>query len=78
MAGGRIDLASLAANLQVDLNHIENAVNELLKTEKDMRLVLDQLISDSYMDQVAEEVSVYLAVFIEYLEPSIFPLKEKR
>lgn len=78
MAGGRIDLASLAANLQVDLNHIENAVNELLKTEKDMRLVLDQLISDSYMDQVAEEVSVYLAVFIEYLETSIFPLKEKR
>ncbi|XP_022647559.1 E3 UFM1-protein ligase 1-like [Varroa destructor] len=57
VAGGRIDLSILATKLQVDLGHIENAVTELLKTERDVKLVLDQLIADSYMDQLAEEVN---------------------
>ncbi|XP_003740408.1 E3 UFM1-protein ligase 1 [Galendromus occidentalis] len=57
VAGGRIDLSTLATTLQVDISHIEKAVPDVLRSDKGTKLVLDQLITESYMDQLAEEVN---------------------
>lgn len=56
VAGGRIDLSTLASNLQVDISHVERAIPDIVRNDKDVKLVLDQLITESYMDQLAEEV----------------------
>lgn len=41
---GRINLVELQQALNVDLSHIETKVNELLRSDKNLTLILGQLI----------------------------------
>ncbi|XP_064026398.1 E3 UFM1-protein ligase 1 isoform X2 [Pogoniulus pusillus] len=43
--------------INVDLLHIENRANDIIKSEKTVQLVLGQLINESYLDQLAEEIN---------------------
>ncbi|NWR71484.1 UFL1 ligase, partial [Centropus unirufus] len=43
--------------INVDLLHIENRANDIVKSEKAIQLVLGQLINESYLDQIAEEIN---------------------
>ncbi|XP_036105120.1 E3 UFM1-protein ligase 1 isoform X2 [Molossus molossus] len=43
--------------INVDLTHIENRIGDIIKSEKHVQLVLGQLIDESYLDQLAEEVN---------------------
>ncbi|NXR10054.1 UFL1 ligase, partial [Semnornis frantzii] len=43
--------------INVDLLHIENRANDIVKSEKTVQLVLGQLINESYLDQLAEEIN---------------------
>ncbi|NXJ09428.1 UFL1 ligase, partial [Odontophorus gujanensis] len=43
--------------INVDLLHIENRANDIVKSDKAVQLVLGQLINESYLDQLAEEVN---------------------
>ncbi|XP_068016508.1 E3 UFM1-protein ligase 1 isoform X3 [Melanerpes formicivorus] len=43
--------------INVDLLHIENKANDIVKSEKTVQLVLGQLINESYLDQLAEEIN---------------------
>nr|KAG5700237.1 hypothetical protein BaRGS_007610 [Batillaria attramentaria] len=55
--GGRINLVELQQALNVDLSHVEAKVNEMVKHDKSLTLVLGQLIDSSYRDKLAEEVN---------------------
>jgi len=41
---GRVDLTQLQQTLNVDYSHIETKVNELVRNDKNLTLVLGQLI----------------------------------
>uniref|UniRef100_A0A803XYQ0 E3 UFM1-protein ligase 1 n=1 Tax=Meleagris gallopavo TaxID=9103 RepID=A0A803XYQ0_MELGA len=43
--------------INVDLLHIENRANDIVKSDKAVQLVLGQLINESYLDQLAEEIN---------------------
>ena len=45
MVAGRVNLVDLQQTLNVDLSHIESKVNELVKNDRSLTLVLGQLIS---------------------------------
>ncbi|XP_068087285.1 E3 UFM1-protein ligase 1 [Hyperolius riggenbachi] len=55
--GGRINIVELHQVINVDLTHIESRANDLVKSEKNVQLVLGQLVDDNYLDQIAEEVN---------------------
>lgn len=55
--GGRINLVELQQLLNVDFSHIENKASEIIKHEKNITLVLGQLVDISYLDRIAEEVN---------------------
>ncbi|KAG1679909.1 E3 UFM1-protein ligase 1 [Nymphon striatum] len=55
--GGRIDLTELVQILNVDYNHIELKVSDLTSTNNQIHLVLGQVISNDYLDHVAEEIN---------------------
>ncbi|KAL3882423.1 hypothetical protein ACJMK2_028766 [Sinanodonta woodiana] len=55
--GGRINLVELQQELNVDFSHIETKVNEIVKHDRNLTLVLGQLIDKSYLDRIAEEVN---------------------
>lgn len=42
---GRVNLVDLQQALNVDFMHIESKVNDLLRSEKNLKLILGQLIS---------------------------------
>ena len=42
---GRVNLADLQQNLNVDFSHIEAAASDLLKQDSSIKLVLGQLIN---------------------------------
>ena len=54
---GRINLVDLAQLLNVDLSHIETKVNELVRHESGLSLVLGQLISKSYSSSLADDIN---------------------
>lgn len=54
--GGRINMTELSKILRVDLNQIMNYSKEILK-RKDVHLVLNQLIDDTYISRIAEEIN---------------------
>lgn len=60
-AGGRISLVDLARLIRVDLAHINTHLNEVLKGNKDIHNVLSQLIDNSYITKLAEEINEKLA-----------------
>ncbi|XP_064026399.1 E3 UFM1-protein ligase 1 isoform X3 [Pogoniulus pusillus] len=57
VCGGRINIVDLQQVINVDLLHIENRANDIIKSEKTVQLVLGQLINESYLDQLAEEIN---------------------
>ncbi|KAL5009741.1 hypothetical protein ScPMuIL_012046 [Solemya velum] len=54
--GGRINLVELQQILNVDFSHVESKVTEIIKHDKNLTLVLGQLIDKSYLDRFAEEL----------------------
>ncbi|KAJ7406020.1 E3 UFM1-protein ligase 1 [Willisornis vidua] len=57
VCGGRVNIVDLQQVINVDLLHIENRANDIVKSEKTIQLVLGQLINESYLDQLAEEIN---------------------
>ncbi|XP_069138905.1 E3 UFM1-protein ligase 1-like [Argopecten irradians] len=55
--GGRINLVELQQILNVDFRHVESQVNDIIKHDHTLMTVLGQLISRSYLDNLAEEVN---------------------
>jgi hypothetical protein len=53
---GRINLVDLQQTLNVDLSHIEAKVGELIKNDRNLTLILGQLIDRSYLDAIGEEI----------------------
>ncbi|XP_007940440.1 E3 UFM1-protein ligase 1 [Orycteropus afer afer] len=55
--GGRVNIVDLQQVINVDLIHIENRIGDIIKSEKQIQLVLGQLIDENYLDRLAEEVN---------------------
>ncbi|KAM6185683.1 E3 UFM1-protein ligase 1 [Rhynchocyon petersi] len=55
--GGRVNIVDLQQVINVDLTHIENRISDIIKSEKQVQLVLGQLIDENYLDRLAEEVN---------------------
>ncbi|XP_038655481.1 E3 UFM1-protein ligase 1 isoform X2 [Scyliorhinus canicula] len=55
--GGRINIVDLQHILNVDLTHIESKASDIVKSDRSIQLVLGQLIDETYLDQMAEEVN---------------------
>ncbi|XP_061479361.1 E3 UFM1-protein ligase 1 [Rhineura floridana] len=55
--GGRVNIVDLQQVVNVDLLHIENRANDIVKSDRTIQLVLGQLIDESYLDQIAEETN---------------------
>ncbi|XP_078068771.1 E3 UFM1-protein ligase 1 [Mustelus asterias] len=55
--GGRINIVDLQNILNVDLTHVESRANDIVKSDRSVQLVLGQLIDETYLDQMAEEVN---------------------
>ncbi|XP_066468920.1 E3 UFM1-protein ligase 1 [Tiliqua scincoides] len=54
---GRVNIVDLQQVVNVDLLHIENRANDIVRSDRTIQLVLGQLIDESYLDQVAEETN---------------------
>lgn len=55
--GGRVNIVDLQQIINVDWVHVEARANDIAKSDKSVQLVLGQLIDDTYLDQLAEEVN---------------------
>lgn len=55
--GGRVNLVDIAKSLDVDLAHVNTHINDVLKGQKDMHLILGQLIDNSYILDIAAEIN---------------------
>ncbi|XP_005093191.2 E3 UFM1-protein ligase 1 [Aplysia californica] len=55
--GGRINLVELQQLLNVDYSHIEAKVNDMVKHDHHLVLVLGQLIDSSYRTRLSEEIN---------------------
>ncbi|XP_012275654.1 E3 UFM1-protein ligase 1 homolog [Orussus abietinus] len=58
---GRINLVELSKILNVDLSQISRAAAEVVRQEKDVKIILGQLIDKSYTAKVAKEVNARLS-----------------
>ncbi|XP_004083959.1 E3 UFM1-protein ligase 1 [Oryzias latipes] len=54
---GRINIVDLQQILNVDWVHVESRAAEIVKSDRGVQLVLGQLIEDTYLDRLAEEVN---------------------
>lgn len=59
--GGRVNLVDLSKSLNVDLAHITTHLNEVLRGQKDIQLVLGQLVDSSYITKIAGEINEKLS-----------------
>ncbi|XP_061602832.1 E3 UFM1-protein ligase 1 [Cololabis saira] len=55
--GGRINIVDLQQLINVDWVHVESRAGDIAKSDRGVQLVLGQLIEDSYLDRVGEEVN---------------------
>ncbi|XP_041814503.1 E3 UFM1-protein ligase 1 [Chelmon rostratus] len=55
--GGRINIVDLQQIINVDWAHVESRASDIAKSDKGVQLVLGQLIDDSYLDRLAEELN---------------------
>ncbi|KAJ7341763.1 hypothetical protein JRQ81_006757 [Phrynocephalus forsythii] len=55
--GGRVNIVDLQQVINVDLLHIENRANDIVKSDRTVQLVLGQLLDERYLDQIAEETN---------------------
>lgn len=56
-SGGRVNLVDLSKSLNVDLAHITAHLNDILRGQKDIQLVLGQLVDSSYIFKIANEIN---------------------
>lgn len=60
--GGRVNLVELSKTLNVDLNKIINVAEKIVSVENStVRLILGQLIDESYVQRIASEINQKLA-----------------
>ena len=57
VCGGRVGLVELAASLNVDYSQVEAAAQSLCKGDRELHLVLGQLISNSYLEELCRQVN---------------------
>lgn len=57
VSGGRISLVELSAILNVDFAHVENVANNIVKSDREVHLVLGQLVSHRYLDNMARHLN---------------------
>lgn len=57
MHRGRINVVDLQKIINVDLVHVEGRANEIAKSDRGTQLILGQLIDETYLDRLAEEVN---------------------
>ncbi|XP_064606518.1 E3 UFM1-protein ligase 1-like [Liolophura sinensis] len=55
--GGRINLVELQQILNVDFSHVESKVSEIVRHDKNLTLILGQLIDMTYLERLADEVN---------------------
>uniref|UniRef100_A0A8C9ZTT7 E3 UFM1-protein ligase 1 n=1 Tax=Sander lucioperca TaxID=283035 RepID=A0A8C9ZTT7_SANLU len=55
--GGQFNNQHQTQILNVDWVHVENRASDIAKSDKGVQLVLGQLINDTYLDRLAEEVN---------------------
>uniref|UniRef100_A0A8C5NHJ6 E3 UFM1-protein ligase 1 n=1 Tax=Gouania willdenowi TaxID=441366 RepID=A0A8C5NHJ6_GOUWI len=55
--GGRINIVDLQQIINVDWVHVEDRASDIAKSDKGIQLVLGQLIDDTYLNRLAEEVN---------------------
>lgn len=60
-AGGRISIVDLAKLIKVDLAHVNTHLSDFLKSNKDVHLVLGQLLENTYIQKLAEEINEKLS-----------------
>ncbi|XP_044761553.1 E3 UFM1-protein ligase 1 homolog [Coccinella septempunctata] len=56
-SGGRIDIVDLAKTIGVDLAHINNHLNSLLKHQKNLHFIVGQLIDSTYINKIVMEIN---------------------
>ncbi|XP_055843123.1 E3 UFM1-protein ligase 1 homolog [Episyrphus balteatus] len=59
--GGRVNLVEISKSLNVDFTKIEHVASKIASDNKQIRLVLGQLIAEDYIVQVAHEINEKLA-----------------
>ena len=57
VCGGRIGLVELASSLNVDYSQVEAAAQNLTKGDRELHMVLGQLISNKYLETMCVQVS---------------------
>ncbi|XP_071819369.1 E3 UFM1-protein ligase 1-like isoform X2 [Apostichopus japonicus] len=58
--GGRVNLVDLQQTIGIELSQIETKAAEIVRSDQSVSLVLGQLIDDSYLDHLAEEINEQL------------------
>lgn len=56
-SGGRIDIVDLAKIIGVDLAHVNNHLNALLKHQKNLNFIVGQLIDSTYINKIVIEIN---------------------
>ena len=57
MHGGRIHLTELVPLLNISLHAIEARAQEIVQSSPDIHMVLGQLIDDTYLNSIVEEIN---------------------
>ncbi|XP_056284305.1 E3 UFM1-protein ligase 1 [Pseudoliparis swirei] len=55
--GGRVNIVDLQQIINVDWVHVENRASDIAKSDKGVQIVLGQLIDDTYLNRLAEDVN---------------------
>ena len=57
VCGGRVGLVELAGSLNVDYSQVEGAAQNLCKGDRELHLVLGQLLSNKYLEEMCRQVN---------------------
>jgi len=60
VSGGRLGLVELAATLNVDFSHVEAMAQTICKGDKEVHLVLGQMVSHRYLDDLSRQINEQL------------------
>ena len=57
VAGGRVGLVELASTLSIDFSQVELAAGNLVKGDRELHLVLGQLVSSKYLESLCVQIN---------------------
>jgi len=57
VSGGRLGLVELAAALNVDFSHVESMAQNICKGDRELHMVLGQLVSHRYLDDLCRQIN---------------------